>query len=93
MPKVLQLTKGRATRSQYVKEIHQKVWAELNGRDKNRRAVEEGERVKESQEDKTCSGNNLSKGADVRIKLQNPNYDLQDKSSPPSVFVQLSFAN
>ena len=92
LPKVLQLMKGRATRSQHVKEIHQKAWAELS-----RRAVEKGQRVKERQEDNTCSGNSLNEGADVRIKLQNLINDLQDKSSPPSVFflffLHLSFTN
>ena len=74
--------------SQHVKAIHQKAWAELS-----RRAVEKGQRVKERQEDKTCSGNRLNEGTDVRRKLQNLIYDLQDKSSPPSVFLQLSFTN
>ena len=88
LPKVLQLTKGRTTVSQHVKAIHQKAWAELS-----RRAVVKDQRVKEREEDKTCSENSLNEGADVRRQLQNLIYDLQDKSSPPSVFLQLSFTN
>ena len=55
--------------------------------------TEKFKRVKERQEDKTCSGNSLNEGADVRIKLQNLIYDLQDKSSPPFIFLQLSCTN